>query len=153
MREVNTVFPYGLNDRIDIEGIYVMHINIFISGEPRTTNSLFNVLKNRCTKRGSGINKKDFKNVNIIDPYLFLEEVIEADTISIANLTCKKIMELSIQDIKLLTLYISKEVISFNTKYPFNKLLLFMIHDLCLNKMINSYKLKVKDKKQEIYCN
>ena len=96
MRELNTVFPYGLNDRIDVESIR----------EPRTIYSLFNVVKNACTRRGSGINKKDKNNVNIIDPYLFLEEVIQADTISIANLTCKKIMELSIQYIKLLTVYI-----------------------------------------------
>ena len=118
-----------------------MHINIIVSGEPRTIYSLFNVVKNVCTKKGSGINKKD--NVNTIDPYIFLEEIIQADTISIANLTCKKIMELSIQDIKLLTLCISKEVISSNTKYLFNEHLLFMIRDRCLNKMINSYKLKI----------
>ena len=58
-------------------------------------------------------------------------------------------MELSILDIKLLTLFISKEVLSSNTKYPFNEHLLFMIRDLCLNKMLNSYKLKIKDKNKK----
>ena len=57
-------------------------------------------------------------------------------------------MELSILDIKELTLYLSKEVIS-STKYPFNEHLLFMIRDLCLNKMINSYQLKIKDKNKQ----
>ena len=127
MRELNTVFPNGLKDRIDVEGIRDAYQH---SGEPRTIYSLSNVVKNGRRKRGSGINKKDKNYVNIIDPYLFFEEIIQANTISIANLTCKKIMELSIQDIKLLTLYISKEVISSNTKYPFNEHLLFIICDM-----------------------
>ena len=32
----------------------------------------------------------DKNNVNIIDPYLFLEEIIQADMISIANLTLRR---------------------------------------------------------------
>ena len=58
-------------------------------------------------------------------------------------------MELPILDIKLSILYISKEVISSNTKYPLNEHLLFMIRDLCLNKMINSYKLNIKNKNKK----
>ena len=47
MRELNTVFPYGLNDRIDVEGIHDAYQHN-VSGEPRTI-SLFNVVKNGHT--------------------------------------------------------------------------------------------------------
>ena len=51
MRELNTAFPYGLNDRIDLEGICDAYQHV-VSGEPRTIYSLFNV-KNARTKRVS----------------------------------------------------------------------------------------------------
>ena len=78
MRELNTTFPCCLSNRIDIEGIRDAYQHI-VSGEPRTINSLFMLLKMVIHRGRSGINKKDKSNVNIIDPYLFLEEIIQAD--------------------------------------------------------------------------
>ena len=58
MRELHTVFPYGLNDEIDVEGIDDAYQHI-VSGEPRTFYCLFNAVKMVVQRGDPGINKKE----------------------------------------------------------------------------------------------
>ena len=59
MQELNTIFPYGLNSRIDISGIHDAYQHAkSISNIPIYT--AFNIVKNNRTKRGAG-------NTNFLD--------------------------------------------------------------------------------------
>ena len=148
LRELNTVFPYGLNDRV--EGGYIrdafQHI---LSNTKGTIYSLFNVVKNNRTRRGSGVgnNARNVNvNVDVFDPGSFIEDIIQSDPVGVCNSTRKNIMKLKLADIKSLVIYVGKLILSSNVLYPFNEYLLFMIKDLCLHKLINSHNIKIKDK-------
>ena len=56
MQELNTIFPYGLNNRIDILGIHDAHEHVK-SGDAVPIYKTFNTVKNNRTCRGSGKNK------------------------------------------------------------------------------------------------
>ena len=64
--ELNTAFPYGLNDRVDgakISNSYA-HATNDKSAIPIYNN--FNYVKSNRTKRGSGINNRTNNNNNLL---------------------------------------------------------------------------------------
>ena len=61
MQELNTVFPYGLNNRINISNIQDAHEHV-INNNDTPIYSIFNTVKNNRTKKGS----KKRNNVNNI---------------------------------------------------------------------------------------
>lgn len=55
MQELNSIFPYGLNSRIDLLGVHDAYDHV-IGGSDEPIYKLFNTVKNNRTSRGSGIN-------------------------------------------------------------------------------------------------
>ena len=53
IQELNTIFPYGLNSRIDIEDIHDSY-NHIKNNNAKPIYKAFNTVKNNHTKRGSG---------------------------------------------------------------------------------------------------
>ena len=94
--ELNTAFPYGLNDRVDgadIPNTYEYATNLK-SAIPIYSN--FNFVKNNRTKRGSGINKT-LNNTNVaFDPVKFISDLVDETADSICKQTRKSIMKLKI---------------------------------------------------------
>ena len=150
---LTTIFPYGLNDRIERTVIRDTFHHV-LSGKPRSMYSLFNVFSNNRAKRGSGVQRRNItvagSQVDSFNTETFLEEVIHSNTFSIANFTCKKILSLKLADIKKLALFVGKLMLETNKIYPYNEHLLFMIRNICLQKMISSYNIKIKDKSRDI---
>ena len=56
MQELNTIFPYGLNSRIDIHGIHDAYEHVK-SGNTIPIYKTFNNVKNNRTHRGTGKKK------------------------------------------------------------------------------------------------
>ena len=56
MQELKMIFPYGLNSRLDIEGIHDAYDHVK-SNMPKPIYKAFNTIKNSHTHRGSGINR------------------------------------------------------------------------------------------------
>ena len=62
MREINTIYPYGLNDRIDIDGIHDAYSYVINNG-PKFIYSLFNKVTNNRTKKGG--QRHAIRNTNV----------------------------------------------------------------------------------------
>ena len=109
MQVLNTIFPYGLNSRIDICGIHDAYQHV-----KSTSNipiySVFNIVKNNCTKRGSGntaIPNDEFTPFNPVD---FISKIDNSRSQSIAKhcrlvvmlLKCKIIYKILLSITKLM---------------------------------------------------
>ena len=55
MQELNTVFPYGLNSRIDISDIHDAHLHVR-NNQPKPIYKIYNEIRSNRSKKGLGIN-------------------------------------------------------------------------------------------------
>ena len=143
MQELNSIYPYGLNSRIDIQGIHDAHEHVK-KGE--VIYKTFNTVKNNRTKRGSGVNRRgntdQDPNLIIFDPQAFINSCTINEVHSI-NKHCRMLlMNLKIPDVRKLVIHVSKLLNSELVKYNYNQFLLFVIRDLCL------YRLTIKQKEK-----
>ena len=134
MREINTIFPYGLNDRTDINGIHDAYTHIINNRSALTIYSLFNKVTPVRGSSGRQISKRRGNEVNI-DCDIFLKELIETVDINPFNFTRKKIMSLTKQQSKDLYLYIIRNIDDNNVTAGFNEYFLFMVKDISLFKL------------------
>ena len=137
MQELNTIFPYGLNNRIDIKGIHdaFQHTK---SNSNIPIYSLFNTVKNNRTKRGGGTAVDIDAPSLTFEPEEFISEIDNSNSQSIANKCRKEIMKLKVKVIYKLLLFVTNQLISSNTVYSTNEYLLFVIRDLCLYRILTS---------------
>ena len=142
MQEINSIFPYGLNDRIEINGIMDAYDYVTRSSYDAPIYTLFNFVKNNRTKKGSGgHNGRDtFQATNFVD------NIINNTGVSIAKECRRQIMLLKNHDIYELITTIVKLRLSHNGTFKYNENLLFLIEDLCFYKLhkgthnVNKYK-------------
>ena len=142
IQELNTIFPYGLNNRIDLEGITDAYQHMKNDSDiPIYT--LFNLVKNNRTSRGSGINI--IHRVDTFDPGKFIENIINNAGVSISKESRKQIMALQAIFINDLLIYVTKLITEYDNNYEFNEYFLYIVKDLCLYRL---FKLKIKNTKK-----
>ena len=123
IQELNTAFPYGLNSRVNIQGIHDSY-NHVINNNPKAIYYIFNQVKNNRTKKGSGINRKIKKlAIPIFNTKDFIESIVGNVGTSIANICRELIMNLQMQKIKILFLDMKLQFNNTST-YQFNEYLL-----------------------------
>ena len=137
MQELNTIFPYGLNNRIDISGIRDAYQHAK-STSNRPIYSVFNIVKNNRTKRGSGNRATDGNVVNPFNPTEFISSIDNSNTSFIAKKCRQEVMVLKLKVIYKLLLYISKELSNVIVIYKSNEHLLHLLRDLCLYRLWQS---------------
>ena len=159
--ELNTAFPYGLNDWVDGAKISnsCAHATNDKSAIPIYNN--FNYVKSNRNKRGSGINNRtnnnnntnntnntnhDLHNTLEFDPNKFITNIIESTKDNICNKTCKSKMNLEIGNIRQLLIFTAKELHISEISYPYNEYLLYATKDICLYKLVGSHNFKIKVK-------
>ena len=143
IQELNTIFPYGLNSRIDIEDIHDSY-NHIKNNNTKPIYKAFNTVKNNRTKRGSG--KQDegtishnHKNLNPAD--VITSIINNDDSYSIAKDCRKLVMSIKIKEVHTLFIYLIKLMLKDRQNYQYNEYLLYVVKDLCLYRM---YKLQSK---------
>ena len=141
--ELNTVFPYGLNDRVDWADIRDAQQHV-LSNSPKPIYTLFNYIKNNRTKRGSGINKHNRDAGDVpFNPGIMLQHIINSTTVSIAKVTRQMIMALNLKQIRTLLIYISSQLLISEVIFEYNEHLLYMVQDICLYKLLYSHNIRM----------
>ena len=141
MQELNSIFPYGLNNRINVYGIKDSYNHTkYNSGIP--VYSLFNLVKNNRTKRGSGINHKNVNGIEVdcVEEFNvedFINKIADNVVFNIAKHTRKLIMPLKIDEVKVLFIYVSRIIFNDYKVFLYNEYLLYMVKDVCLYRLKN----------------
>ena len=143
--ELNSAFPYGLNDRVDWADIRDTYDHVINNKSSKSIYSNFNFQKNNRTKRGSGINKKLSQRVPL-DLDKLINNIIEETKDKICNQARKSIMKLNITDIRKLLIHVSTLIHNSDNKYKYNEFLLYVIKDICLYKLACSHKTRIYNK-------
>ena len=134
MQELNTVYPYGLNNRIEINNIKNAYDHLkYNNSIPIYT--LFNKVKNNRTKRGSGgqpINQ-NFPQ-NIFNAAAFVTNITNYHGTNIHKHCRSLIMTLKLQNIHTLYLYLN----SHQHAFPYNEHLQHVMKDICLYRLTKS---------------
>lgn len=141
MQELNTIFPYGLNNRIDVNGIKDAFDHVK-NNKDTSIYTLFNEVKNNRTKKGSGQKNgnPDVGSINNFKEEDFIELITQNVEKSIANNCRKLIMGLKIKHIKTLFLHLNTIIAQGHGQFRYNEHLLYMIKDICLYRLTKSSK-------------
>ena len=133
MRELNTIYPYGMNDRTDIKGIHDAYDHVMNSTSNVTIYSVFNKVFTERGKKGKGNNRKQYPTLNFV-PDIFICDIIN-NVENHYKYARNCIMSLSKILTKDLYLFIIKEI--ENSKYipEFNEYFMYMMKDICLFKL------------------
>ena len=142
IRELNTVFPYGLNDRIDFDGIRDAYTHV-LSNSPKTIYSVFNKVKNNRTKKGSGMNRRNrADNWNVEE---FFQELLDVDTFPVCREVKCRIMRLSNDQTMDLLTHVSHHLTSISTTVNgCNEFILYVIKDIAVHKLSRHHPSPVK---------
>ena len=126
IQELNTIFLYGLNSRIDIEDVHDSY-NHITNNNAKPIYKAFNTVKNNGTKRGSG--KQDegtishnHKNLNPAD--IITSIINNDDSYSIAKDCRKLVMSIKIKEVHTLFIYLNKLMLKDRQIYQYNEYLL-----------------------------
>ena len=130
MQELNTIFPYGLNDRIEINGIMEAYDYVTRSSYNLPIYTLLNFVKNNRTKKGSG-----HRTIYAFDATSFVDNILSNTGTSISKECCKQIMSVDNPHVYELITSIVNLRISHHHQFKYNENLLFMIEDLCFYKL------------------
>ena len=142
IRELNTVFPYGLNDRIDFDGIRDAYTHV-LSNSPKTIYSVFNKVKNNRTKKGSGINKRN--RADNWDVEEFFHELLNIDTFPVSREVRCRIMRLSNDQTMDVLTHVSHHLTSISTTVNgCNEFILYVIKDIAVHKLSRHHPSSVK---------
>ena len=132
MQEINTIFPYGLNNRIAINNIKDAYNHITYNNET-PIYTLFNQVKNNRTQKGSGCNRKLNTDSNPFDAATFITNMLEEFEGNIHKHCRASIMGLTLEKVEVLFLFINLQ---------YNKHLVFVMKDLCLHRLTKTKKQK-----------
>ena len=140
MREINSIYPYGLNDRTDIKGVHDAYDHVMNGNTNVTIYSVFNKVVKGRGKKGSGSNRNLAPSLDF-QPDAFLRNIIDS-TGNHFKFARNSIMSLSKVLTKDLYLFIIRSM--ENGKYipTFNEYFMFMMKDICLFKLQRYYKEK-----------
>ena len=87
---INTIYPYGLNNRIDINDIKdaLKHVQ---NNNDTAIYTLFNNVKNNCTKRGSGNERRNSTEggEDEFDADTFIRYFTHIDNVDNINKLCR----------------------------------------------------------------
>lgn len=137
MRELNTIFPYGLNDRIDFGGIRDSYVHV-LSNSPIPIYGLFNTVKKNRSKKGSGINRcANTDNWNVEE---FFQHLLDVSVDPVCKALKQSIMGLSDNHtLELLTFvaYYIDNVTKIVDGY--NEYKLYVIKDIAMHKLSRKY--------------
>lgn len=136
MQELNTIFPYGLNNRIDIGGIHDASQHVESSSNV-PIYTLFNFVKINRTKRGSRSNNTNNTNIHF-SATSFINDLAESNTQHLAKKSRLEIMRLKIKTVHELLIHISYLLITQAVIYQGNEYLLLILRDLCLQRIHKS---------------
>ena len=140
-QELNTIYPYGLNNRIDLRGIKDAHDHIKYNYET-AIYTLFNEVKNNRTKKGSGNGRQTstMQDEEDFDADAFITNFTNIMDVENIHKRCRaSIMELKMKHLKLLFLFINMHLDSYNF-FPYNEHLLSVMMDICLYRLTKSHK-------------
>ena len=141
MQELNSIYPYGLNNRIEVDNVKDAYDHIKYNND-KPIYSLFNKVKNNRTKRGSRRNRNNI--IPGIDNNSFnVQNFISACVINVgANIHkhCSSlIMSLTLEKVKSLFIYINSHLNDY-ILLPYNEHLIYVIKDICLHRIKKSSK-------------
>lgn len=144
IQELNTVFPYGLNNRIDINNIKDAYDHLkYNNSKPIYT--LFNEVKNNRTKKGSGRNRNaNVQEEIVFSPSGFINDMINSVQGNIHKHCRSALMTLQLDKIKSLFLFISFNIIDYHLLLPYNEHLIYVLKDICLYRLTKMKKEKTK---------
>ena len=133
INELNTTFPYGLNDRVDVGGIRDSYIHMKANNRKPIYSTFNKVPTKRGKKAGNNNKHVDF------DASIFIEDLFTLDTNNFVWLCKKMILGLKLPEVKELLIYVTSSINnkvmkeSKYTQYPF-----YIIKDICLYRYHNS---------------
>ena len=142
IRELNTVFPYGLNDRTDVNGIHDAYEHIIMNRSEVTIYSTFNQVKIERSNEGRQRAKKQRSQEVPLDCLKLLKELLELDTDNPLHHIRNKIMSLTKLQTKDLYIYTIKNIENPKFVAKFNEYFIFLVKDICLFKLQRYYKQK-----------
>ena len=153
MAELNTVFPYGLNDRAYFSGIKDAYSFITSNNSTKAIYSIFNKVESRRSNRSKkikdNINPDNLLNTNF-NQRLFIEEICNSTNhTNFCYFARTNIMKLTKEEVKLVFLE-AVQLLQHNGVYSCanHEYPIYVIKDICL------YRLKIHHlqiKKQEKY--
>ena len=155
MQELNTIFPYGLNSRIDIHGIHDAYEHVVIQYpfiKLLIMSKITVHIEEQVKKSANNDNISQSSNVNHpgFDGETFIRSLTEDIKYTIQKHCRNLIMNLKLAEARKLIIYVSKLILSDRTGYPFNEHLLYMVKDICLHRLVKK-QLKLKDDKDKQY--
>ena len=143
MKEINTVFPYGLNDRTDVKGIFDAYDFVVSNRSKIPIYSVFNKVVVTRGTRGRGRGR--YRDNILFKPDEFICSIMEYNGNNPFKKTRNDIMALTKQHTKELFLFAITHL--EDTKYVpiFNEYFMYLIKDICLFKLQRYYKQKPKN--------
>ena len=127
INELNTSFPYGLNDRIDEGGIRDSYIHMKTDGKKPIYTTFNKVVVTRGKRAGNNRKDEDF------DPSTFIDDLFALDTDNFCWLSKKMINELKLRNVKKLCIHITNSMENNTTRrsryteYPYH-----ILKDICM---------------------
>ena len=137
--ELNTAYPYGLNDRLDFGSIHDTIIH-FHSNSDTPIYSIFNKVKNDRVKTSKKPKAHPIASHNsLFSPESFINGLTCKISPNIVHECKVEIMKLKISKIRQILLFLSKSIDEGNTKPSMhNEHIYHIVKDICLHKVIQS---------------
>ena len=136
--ELNTAYPYGLNDRIDVKGIHDAYSHIHNYSETPIYSIFNKVINNRvvCNKSKATLPINESLKQSVFDAHTFVKHLSELKSLNFIHDCRKKLMDLKIKHIKLLIIHLSeildqdKNIISIHNEH-----FVLILRDMCLYRL------------------
>ena len=138
MAELNTVFPYGLNDRVSFNGIKDAYSFVTSNNSTKSVYSIFNKVDSKRTRRGKKAQNNDNLQSTNFNWRLFIEELCKSNdhTKNFCHFARTNIMKLKKIEAKDIFLE-AVELLQNNTVYSCDKheYVVYVIKDICLYRL------------------
>ena len=140
IRTLNTLFPYGLNDRADFGGFHDVYKEVTEKHCSRSVYSAFPIVKIERQKRGKGSSHSNARTP--FSPETFLSDLKDSSATQehFIHLVRSNVMRLSKEETKQLLLHTIVQLNDNNTMSTNNaEYFMFAVKDLCLFKYQRNY--------------
>ena len=144
MREINTIFPYGLNDRTDDKEVFDAYKFCLKNRSSKPIYSLFNKVKVSRSSRGRGNNSLETSQSSF-NPTLFLRSIMNYDVNNHFKKLRTDIMALNKDNVKMLFLFSINHLHDPAYSKNFNEYFMYMVKDISLFKLQREYIPKKKN--------
>lgn len=138
MKEINTIFPYGLNDRTDDKEVFDAYKFVMKNRSCKPIYSLFNKVEVTRTTRGRGHGTRQIDG-SPFNPDEFLCAIMEHDGSNHFKRTRTEIMALNKDHTKMLFLFSINHQDDPKYSRTFNEYFMYVVKDICLFKLQREY--------------